>query len=177
MSRPTIYRTPEDVGIDTSSLHNFGPLGEIFAVTIHHSAGPRAKTKARAQELHRAYDAQHRAQGWEGIGYHWSMDDLGRFYRLRPVEFKGAHTGGHNTGNVGIMVHGSYDRDRLTWAQKMSLKWLFRGGFLVLTGEREQDIALVRGHQEWPGPTNATACPGRHLMASLRYRRNQDFHR
>lgn len=176
MSEPTIYRSAADVGIDTSGLSNFGPLGEIYAVTIHHSAGPRATSKAKAQQLHRAYDQQHRNQWGGGIGYHWSMDDQGRFYRLRPVAYKGAHTGGYNTGNVGIMVHGNYDRDRLTWAQKSSLKWLFRGGFLVLTGEREQDIALVRGHQEWPGPTNATACPGRNLMASLRYRRNQDFH-
>jgi hypothetical protein len=176
MSAPTIYRNAEDVGIDTRGLNNFGRLGEIFAVTIHHSAGPRATSKAKAQELHRAYHAQHKAQDWGGIGYHWSMDDRGRFYRLRPIEFKGAHTGGHNTGNVGVMVHGNYDRDRLTWKQRQSIKWLFRGGFLVLTGQPEAEIALVRGHQEWPGPTNATACPGKNLMASLTYRRNRDFH-
>lgn len=177
MPAPVIYRTAVDVGIDTRGLDNFGPLGEIYAITIHHSAGPRAPSKAKAQALHRAYHQQHRNQGWGGIGYHWAMDDLGRFYRLRPVTYKGAHTGGHNTGNVGIMVHGNYDHDKLTRAQNQSLTWLFRGGFYVLTGERERDIALVRGHQEWPGPTNATACPGRNVMASLRYRRNKDFHR
>ncbi len=175
---PTIYTTPADVGITlTSGADDFGPLGEISAVTIHHSAGPRATSKAKAQQLHRAYQAHHKANGWGDIGYHWSMDDLGRFYRLRPVAFKGAHTGGHNTGNVGVMLHGNYDHDKLTRAQKASIKWLFQGGLLVLTGERERDIVYVRGHQEWPGPTNATACPGRNLMGHLAWRRNRDFNR
>jgi hypothetical protein len=172
----TIYRGAADTGISPKDPGQFGELGEIFAVTLHHSAGPRAPSKAKAMVLHRAYQQQHINQGWGDIGYHWAMDDLGRFYALRSVRFKGAHTGGHNTGNVGIMVHGNYERDKLTWRQKRSLKWLFQGGFFVLTGECEKDIALVRGHQEWPGPTNATACPGRNLMASLRYRRNLDFH-
>jgi N-acetylmuramoyl-L-alanine amidase len=171
---PTIYRRAGDVGIDTDGLGNFGPLGEVYAVTVHHSAGPRAPTKAKAQELHRAYHRQHREQGWGGIGYHWSMDDLGRFYRLRPIQFKGAHTAGFNTGNPGLMIHGNYDRDRLTNAQKESLKWLFRGGLVVLLGEREREIALVRGHREWPN--NPTACPGADVMRSLVYRRNKDFH-
>jgi len=104
------------------------------------------------------------------------MDDLGRIYRLRPHRLRGAHTGGHNTGNIGIMIHGNYDHDKLTAKQKQTIEWLFKGGFQLLFGQREAKIALVRGHQEWPGPTNATACPGRNIMASLRFRRNKDFH-
>ncbi len=176
MPEPTIYRSPVDTGITiTEGANDFGLLGDIEAITFHHSAGPRATTKAKAQALHRAYQAQHQRQGWGDIGYHLSMDDHGRFYVLRPVRFKGAHTGGHNTGNVGLMIHGNYDVDKLTRAQKASIKWLFQGGFLALTGEHERDITLVRGHQEWPGPTNATACPGRNLMEHLAWRRNKDF--
>ncbi len=174
---PTIYTAPADVGITmTDGADDFGPLGEIFAFTVHHSAGPRASSKEQAQRLHRAYQQQHINQGWGDIGYHWSMDDLGRFYKLRPISYKGAHTGGHNTGNVGLMIHGSYDHDTLTRAQKASIKWLFQGGLLRLTGVREADIAIVRGHQEWPGPTNATACPGANLMRHLAWRRSRDFH-
>lgn len=176
MSAPTIYRGEANVGIPTDHLDEFGPLEIIDAVTIHHSAGPRAQSKSQACALHRSYQAHHAsAFRGNGIGYHFSVDDLGRVYVLRPVTSKGAHTGGHNTGNVGIMFHGNYDRDRLTRAQKDTLKWLFRGGIYALTGRSERGIALFRGHQEWPGPTNATACPGKHLMASLAYRRARDF--
>jgi hypothetical protein len=172
---PVIYTKPEDTGYTPSSgAGYFGPLGDISAVTIHHSAGPRAVNKAKAIELHKAYQKQHISQGFRDIGYHWSMDDKGRFYQLRSVEFKGAHVGGWNTGNVGIMIHGNYEINELTPAQKDSLKWLFNGGFYVLTGERERDIALVRGHYEWPN--NATACPGKNVMQRLNYLRNTQFH-
>lgn len=175
MAEPIIYRSPADVGITiTAGADDFGQLGDIFAVTFHHSAGPRATSKARAQELHRAYQRQHINQGYGDIGYHFSMDDYGRFYRLRPIRYKGAHTAKHNTGNVGIMVHGNYDLHGLTRVQRRSLTWLFRGGFFELTGARERELVLVRGHDEWPD--NSTACPGKNLMAQIAKLRNTDLH-
>lgn len=176
---PIIYRGPSDTGIQHTGNGidpaRFGLLGDIDAATFHHSAGPRAGSRAAACRLHQAFQRDHMAQGWGDIGYHASVDDFGRVYLLRPITFKGAHTGGHNTGNIGIMFHGNYDHDRLTDAQKDTLKWLFQGGFNRLFGVRESDILLARGHQEWPGPTNQTACPGRDIMRSLVYRRNRDL--
>lgn len=175
MATPIIYRNPSDVGISmTSGANDFGALGEIDWLTFHHSAGPRATSKARAMELHRAYQRQHIAQGFGDIGYHWSMDDHGRLYRLRPVSLKGAHVGRHNTGNVGLMIHGNYMHDKLTRAQKATIKWIFQGGLLVLTGERESGFTGVRGHREWPGH-NTNLCPGTNLMAHLAWRRRRDL--
>lgn len=175
---PTIYRGLADTGIPYRSDDGWGQgyLGDIDWITFHHSAGPRAPTKARAVELNAVYDRYHAGKGWDGIGYHAAMDDLGRFYICRPRHLRGVHTGGHNTNNFGLMIHGNYDRDGLTWAQRRSIKWLFRGGLYVLTGEPERGFIAARGHQEWPGPTNATACPGRNVMRTLVYRRNKDFH-
>lgn len=172
---PTIYPRNESGLAPAPDTGMFGPLGEIYAVTIHHSAGPRAPSKARAQALHRAYQIGHQQKGWGDIGYHFSMDDLGRFYRLRDVKYKGAHVGSWNTGNVGIMLHGNYMHDNLTEDQRTSLRWLFTGGFFVLCGEREQDIALVRGHQEWQGHAS-NECPGVNLMQHVRYLRSTEFH-
>ena len=176
MATPTIYTSESNVGIHPApGADNFGPLGEIYAVTFHHSAGPRARSQAQAQALHRSYQQSHIQRGFGDIGYHWSMDDQGRFYRLRSIRYKGAHVGEHNTGNAGIMVHGNYVHDKLTRAQKESLKWLFRGGFLQLLGENEKGIALIRGHQEWPGH-RTNECPGNNLMRHVRYLRNKEFH-
>lgn len=174
-SKPIIYRRAEDTGITPKDPDMFGALGEIRAVTFHHSAGPRARTKAQAMALHRSYQAHHIAQGWGDIGYHFSIDDAGRVYVLRSHRCKGAHVGGWNTGNVGVMVHGNYETDRLTRAQRKTLRWLFTGGFFVLTGEREADIALVRGHNEWPGH-GSNACPGKNLERHLRWLRDRHFH-
>lgn len=170
---PIIYPRSES-GLHAADSDKFGDLGEIFAFTVHHSAGPRAFNKARAQELHRAYQLDHIAQGWGDIGYHFSVDDLGRVYKLRPVKWKGAHVGEHNTGNVGIMFHGNFDISEPTIDMKETLEWLFKGGLYVLTGEPEAGFKLARGHREWPGHYS-NACPGRELMASLDYRRNKDF--
>ena len=176
MPAPPIYTNASHTGIHlTSGADDFGSLGEIFAITFHHSAGPRAKSHTQAKALHRSYQQTHIQRGFRDIGYHWAMDDEGRFYQLRPVKYKGAHTGEANTGNIGIMVHGNYMHDKLNRAQKDSLKWLFQGGFLQLTGEREKDIALIRGHQEWPGH-RTNQCPGTHLMRYIRYLRNKEFH-
>lgn len=170
---PTIYNRVESGMLDADS-YSFGRLGEPYAITIHHSAGPRAPSKARAVELNRAYQRQHINQGWGDIGYHASMDDLGRFYRLRPRDAKGAHVGGHNTGNHGLMIHGNFEFDELTSKQRDSIEWLFKGGLIVLFGEREAGYALARGHREWPGHTS-NACPGDNLMRHWTWRRNKDF--
>ncbi len=176
MPAPTIYRSAADTGYTPAlGVDKFGALGDPFAVTFHHSAGPRATSKARAQELHRSYQQSHIARGFGDIGYHASMDDLGRMYLLRPLQFKGAHVGGHNSGNIGIMIHGNYMNDRLTIAQKNTLRWLFQGGFnLLWPTVSERQLTLARGHQEWPGH-GTNACPGTHLMRSLRFRRNADL--
>jgi hypothetical protein len=171
---PTIYPRSESGLVYASNTDMFGPLGEIYAITAHHSAGPRAPTKARAQELNRQYQRDHIAKGWGDIGYHFSVDDLGRIYKLRSVDWKGAHVGGWNTGNVGIMFHGNYETMELTVAQKETIEWIFKGGLLVLTGEREAGFQVARGHQEWSGH-ESNACPGDNLMASWRWRRGQDF--
>lgn len=173
---PIIYEGYSNTGYRPASGDDlFGPLGDIYSWTFHHSAGPRAKTKAQAIRLHKAYQQQHINQGFGDIGYHFSMDDFGRIYVLRSTKYKGAHVGGHNSGNVGFMLHGNYNSDKLNRAQKDTLKWLFRGGFHALTGERERDIALVRGHKEWPGH-GSNDCPGENLMRHVRYLRNNEFH-
>lgn len=147
----------------------FGGLGNIESITVHHTAGPRAETKAEAKALNHRYQAEHIAKGWGDFGYHATMDDLGRFYRGRPADAKGTHTALHNSRNFGISVHGNYDVMGLTDAQYESLRWLFRGGFVVLSGEPESGIRFVLGHQEWPD--NATACPGKALMRHVAYLR------
>jgi hypothetical protein len=172
---PTIYPRSESGLGSAPDTGKWGPLGEIFAVTIHHSAGPLAPNKATAQRLNRQYQLDHMSQDWGDIGYHYSVDSLGRIYTLRDVKWKGSHVGNHNTGNIGIMFHGNFEVNPVTDDMKRTLEWLFKGGLHELTGEPEAGFALARGHREWPGHYS-NLCPGANLFASLVWRRNQDFH-
>lgn len=170
---PTVFDRSES-GLVSADSYKFGMLGEPYAVTVHHSAGPRAPNKARCQELNRQYQRDHVAKGWGDIGYHASMDDLGRFYLLRPKDAKGAHVGGWNTGNLGVMIHGNYEADGLREAQRESIEWLFKGGFHALFGVSEYDLRFARGHQEWENH-ESNACPGENLMRHWAWRRGVDF--
>lgn len=173
---PIIYRGKKDTGISPADPGRFGPIGRIEDFTVHHAAGSRARTKAEAQRLHQAYQRLHISKGWGDIAYHFSMDDKGRFYVLRDKRFKGAHVGGHNTGNLGLVLHGNYEHDELTAAQKESLLWLFRGGIYALTGVHEHEIKHVRGHTEWPSSGGDTECPGIHLLGKIAQLRKAEFH-
>lgn len=164
---PTIYPRSES-GLVAADSFNQGPLGDIDYITIHHSAGPRARNKADCQALNRSYQRDHVAKGWGDIGYHACMDDQGHFYHLRPLAAKGTHVGGHNSNNGGLMLHGNYDVHQLTDDQKDSLRWLFRGGFVVLFGETEAGIKNVYGHRDWKGH-ESNACPGTNLYRHLRW--------
>jgi hypothetical protein len=182
MTDPTIYGREESglvpdggftggVRVDTNK---YGPLGDPDYVTIHHAAGPRAYNKERCEQLNRQYQRDHVTSPkklWGDIGYHFCMDDLGRLYRLRSTKWKGTHVGGANTANVGILIHGNYEYNELTESQRVSLRWLFQGGFYKLFGEPEAGIFLVRGHKEWPGH-HSNQCPGDNLMRHLAWLRS-----
>jgi hypothetical protein len=170
---PHVYPRSESGLRAPADETKWGLLGFVTALTIHHSAGPRAPTKETAQRLHLAYQMDHEAKGWGDIGYHFSMDDTGSFYRLRDPRWKGTHVGGHNSNNLGLMLHGNYEVDKLNRAQKASLQWLFRGGFLKLMSVSERQLGLVRGHREWPGHAS-NACPGKNLFAHLIHLRNTE---
>lgn len=174
--------TPTIFDLDESGLNlsvpwsKWGPLGEPFALTAHHSAGPKASSKARAQALNRAYQLSHIERGFGNFAYHFTVDEFGRVYRCRPLKWKGAHVGGHNTGNIGFMFYGNYEFESPSKRMRQTIEWLFEGGINELTGFSENDLALARGHREWPGHSS-NACPGDNLMRHWAWRRSVSFHR
>ena len=171
MANPIIYNRDEAgfvrhggrIGRFEVDTYKYGALGEPQWFTVHHAAGARADDKETAVALNRAYQEMHvtsPTRQWGDIAYHFMMDDHGRYYRARYRDAKGAHVSEENSRNFGLMVHGNYDTHELTTAQKESLRWLYRGGLLVLTGEPEAGFKGIRTHGDWM----ATGCPGRNLQ-------------
>lgn len=152
--RPRIRR----LGVPTANM--FGSLGTITRITGHYTAGPRDKNWRDAVRLWRIYAEQHRRQGWGGIGYHYGITIGGNLVLLRPVGWKGAHTGGNNTGNIGIVVHGTTGH-RATKKQMRTLRWLLANAHtsaMPASHRTPRSLAGIRvyGHNDWM----ATACPG-----------------
>lgn len=130
----------------------FGGLGPVKFLTAHHSAGPVDTSDSDAKRLNAQYHAQHRNQGWGGIGYHYNITRNGTIIRLRPKWMKGAHVGGWNSNNLGVMFHGNYETAKPNAKQLAAYRWL----------HRQVGSPSRRGHKDWPGH-ESNLCPGRNL--------------
>ena len=80
-------------------------------VFVHHTDTPNGYTLDDVPAILRSIQTYHvRSNGWNDIGYNFLVDAYGRIFEGRaggidrPVI--GAHTGGFNTGSVGIAVLG-----------------------------------------------------------------------
>lgn len=151
-------------------VNRFGALGPERFVTGHHTAGPKDKSDAHAIALCKSYHAAHAAKGWGGEGYHWCITRRGTIIGLRPTNLKGAHVGGHNTSNVGVMFHGTTG-DRPSIRQRRAYKWLLENAHTTRMPkahrtDRDLRRAALRGHNDWPGHTS-NACPGTHKKMIL----------
>jgi N-acetyl-anhydromuramyl-L-alanine amidase AmpD len=128
-------------------------LGAVKFLTIHCAATPEGRDNTAAEVT--AWDIDRFGQP----SYHWVIELDGDKVRTLAEDRLGAHTGGHNTGNIGICYVGGTEKfnaggkpkDTRTKAQKETLRTLVR------TYQARYPGLIVRGHNEWPGVTKA--CP------------------
>lgn len=127
-------------------------------IVIHHSAGDAGSAAA--------FDREHRARGWDGLGYHFVIDngnggadgkvEVGSRWRQQKW---GAHTGktpdnAYNNYGIGICLVGDFTDHMPTPAQQESLNRLLA----YLMARYHIDASCVIGHREAPGAS--TDCPG-----------------
>lgn len=117
---------------------------QINIIVVHESASPRRGDSAAT------INDWHIENGWEGIGYHYVIDDNGEVEPGRPEYWVGAHVRGHNTGSLGICLLGQ-DGD-FTGEQMHTLYRL-----LLELRRRHPTIVDICGHRDLdPKKT----CPG-----------------
>ena len=169
-SRPKIV-TAKAQGLSFRNL--FGSLGPERHVTGHHTAGPTDESDAHAIRLNQSYHNAHAAKGWGGIGYHFCITRRGTILCLRPTNLKGAHVGGKNSNNIGVMFHGTTG-DKPTKRQARAFHWLLTHAHtLQMPAAHRTDRPLHkpycsrRGHNDWPGH-EWNACPGTHKPMILK---------
>ena len=125
-------------------------LGSIQFLTIHCAATPEGRD-VKAETISK-WDQDRFGQ----TSYHWVIELDGTVKRTLLETQKGAHTGGANTGNIGICYVGGVaanlaPKDTRTAAQRKAMAELvrsYRARFPAL---------IVRGHRDWPGVKKA--CP------------------
>lgn len=152
----------------------------VVGAVLHHTAGSDSySTVAEAMQQIRN-DAQFHisSRGWCDIGYNFIVDKWGNIYEGRANSLDqpviGVHTGGFNTGTVGVAMLGTYDAAPSAATQAAVARivgWRLgaygvdpQGSMIYHTGAGEnsryanEDVALPRvfGHRD----TAFTACPG-----------------
>ena len=116
---PTII-TREEWGAAPACLEpGTGPTwfpagGGLQAAAVHHTVNPNSyATVAEAMQAIRNDQAYHQeTHGWCDIGYNFLVDKWGNIYEGADGSIEqpiiGAHTGGFNTGTVGVAMVGTF---------------------------------------------------------------------
>lgn len=134
-------------------------------LVLHHTAGPAGQDVA-------TIDAEHKAQGWAGVGYHRLVYTDGTIHEGRPDDVMGAQAKGLNAVSIGMCAVGDFTRQipHLTqWsglvhcAAVLCLRWHI-------------PVERIIGHRDVSGLVGdssvATACPGdAFYMALPQFRR------
>jgi N-acetylmuramoyl-L-alanine amidase len=134
------------------------PASGIKFLTIHCAATPRGR------DVKAATVADIGRERFGQPSYHHVVELDGNTVRLLQDNQKGAHVGGHNTGNIGICYVGRVESnmtpaDTRTEAQKAALRKIVSDYKATYPG------IIVRGHSDWPGV--AKACPSFDVATAL----------
>ena len=81
---------------------------------VHHTATGFDSTPADIQRLHM------QDRGYADVAYHYMIGADGTIYEGRVIGARGAHTGGHNTGSIGVSLFGNFEIVTPTTAQLLS---------------------------------------------------------
>ena len=127
--------------------------GLLNTVVIHHSALPLSDGPREIQAKH-MHD-----KGYADIGYHFVIDAAGQIYEGRSLLVRGAHTGGHNTGTVGVCLLGNFEDGAPPAAQAASAQSLARAL------KDQYALTHLAGHRDFQ--PDETVCPGKYLEPQL----------
>ncbi len=130
------------------------PLAQVLhTLVVHHTATYIKQHPRQVQAWHM------QKAGLADIAYHFVIDAKGEAFEGRAINARGAHTGGHNTGTVGVAILGHFELWRPTEAQIATLRRL------IAHLKTAYALTHLAGHRDFqPG---VTECPGRHLAAYL----------
>jgi hypothetical protein len=157
-------------------------------LTVHHTDTPNDDPDPAAT-VRAIYQYHAITNDWGDIGYHFLIDEAGRIYEGRysgddgiPAHDKDGnvvtafHTGGYNSGNLGIALLATLVDQGPTDAARQSLTRLIAAltRFHGLDPQAEvtyvnpvngvtKDVTTVGGHRDWM----ATDCPGATMYALL----------
>jgi LysM repeat protein len=136
--------------LQTKGTYSTVPLTNRDWLVIHHSA-----TLSGSAEAYARYHTL--TLGWQGIGYHFVIEQDGTIKQCHDLNVKSYHVGNSNARSIGICLTGSFTKgtgQKPTQAQKDSL--------YLLVKEIQKEVPSIKkvlGHNECPDYSWKN-CPG-----------------
>ncbi len=145
-----------------------GRDGRKYRMAIHYTVTPSSNPERQVKAIQR----YHQRRGWCDIGYHFLVGIDGSIYEGRPLEFRGAHVGGQNRGNIGISFIGCFHPTRRcsSWGPARPTEAMLRSASRLMARLASiygisLDGSRVKGHRDHRGAS--TNCPGDHLYERI----------
>ena len=140
-------------------MSKHAPRSKTAFIVIHHSATPASKDIG-ASEL----DLQHRARGFDEIGYHLVIRRDGKVEYGREISVVGAHVRGFNEVSVGLCLVGGRTEAKEYQASFNFTPEQWRSLAQVLSRlARLYPEALIVGHND----LSTKDCPGFNVRRTL----------
>lgn len=98
-------------------------------------------------------ERDHRARGFNGIGYHYYIDKHGTIHKCRPLTRNGAHVSGHNKNTIGICCEGGIGEDGIATDTMTDSQQLAVEG-LLLALKKGNPSMKVKGHRDYSPDLN-----------------------
>lgn len=128
-------------------------------VVIHHLGRWIADNPVSVQSSHMDKN------GWDDVGYHFMVNKGGQVYEGRRLVFKGANVEGANTGKIGVLVMGHFEKEYLIFGETPSKQHL-AGTIRIVTALKSlfPTLSKLGGHRDYK---KKTECPGNQLYPLL----------
>ncbi|WP_208560630.1 N-acetylmuramoyl-L-alanine amidase [Marinilactibacillus kalidii] len=119
-------------------------------IAIHHSLTRIGLSGSNA----RGYSSYHvNTLGWPGIGYSYVIEPDGVIKFCNPINWRTYHVGNANNQAIGIVLTGDFRTDKVTEAQKSSLRLL-----VDRIKKDQKQVQTVKSHHEFPGYSWKACC-------------------
>ncbi len=82
---------------------------DYTAIVIHNTGHGSIDTMPKIQDL------DQNTRGWDDVAYHYAVRADGVIFEGRELVYKGSDVRNQNTGKIGIVCIGDYDKTPLNW--------------------------------------------------------------
>lgn len=149
------------MAVELLIMHYYQDVTECFTataevgvpryITIHHDGIDRQTSLKEIDTYHKD------SCGWEcGFAYHYYISN-DRIYKVRDEHQIGSHVKNGNSLNIGICVHGDFNKTRPTLKQQILILILINKLVYQYQIKKEN----IKRHQDWE--QNPTSCCGQNF--------------